>query len=357
MKEPESLDIDIEPGTKQVKQVNLAEYCSRNPISFTTYVVRGKEDGPVLTISAASHGNELAGVECIRRFIKSVDAKSLRGTIIGCPILNPVAYAFNSRNDPHEQIDMNRSFPGDLDGSLTELLAYYFFTNMVSKSDMVIDFHTAAYPDMMLPHVRVRTEKRSQEYKRLVDSFGADMVWFGKPHPGMLQVQADKIGIPAIGVELGAASLIKDDYIEVGTEGIENVLIVHDMLPGVAEIPDLHLQLHLAHDQIWQRSSTGGLFVAEVQPGDYVHRGQLLGWINDLLDFESQEIRAEVDGLVVGRRMHPLVRSGSRLFVIFPYDVKTGSEEHQQIVKVKQLPHSIHRSNRILKRIGNMKSG
>jgi len=342
----ELFDLDIKPGTKKVMNVKLAEFSSRNPINFTTFVVRGKQDGPTLTISAASHGNELAGVECIRRFVSKIDPGRLKGRILACPILNPVAYAFNKNFDPQEQIDMNRSFPGDPEGSLTEKLAHYFFTNMVSISDMVIDFHTAAYPDVLLPHLRVRIDERSDEYKRLVDSFGADMVWFGKPHQGMLQVQAARAGIPAIAVELGAASSIKEDFIKVGIEGIENVLSVHGMLPDVAEIPDR--QLHIYHDQFWQRSKIGGLFVAESDVGDYVRRGQLLGWVNDPTGFDSEEVRAEVDGLVVGRRIHPLVRSGSRLFVIFPYDARTTEEGHQQIVKVGQLPHSIHRPNRIL---------
>ena len=193
MNQLEATDINIEPGTKKVIHANLAEFSTGNPIKFTTFIVRGKQDGPTLTISAASHGNELAGVECIRRFISKVNANQLKGTVIGYPVLNPVAYAFDSRYDPQDQVDMNRSFPGDPKGSLTEMLAHYFFSNLVSISDMVIDFHTAAYPDILLPHVRVRVEKRSDEYKRLIDSFGADMVWFGKPHQGMLQIQAEKI--------------------------------------------------------------------------------------------------------------------------------------------------------------------
>jgi predicted deacylase len=336
----------IKPGSKIIKKFKVAENADRSPLEIPIIIIKGNVDGPVLLLNAATHGNELIGVEVIRRVMEKYTPKDLKGTIVGVPIVNVPAYNVSQRSDPLDQKDMNREFPGDPDGSITQQLAHFFYSNIAKEADYIIDFHSAEYPDVMLPHIRVRTDENSDESQLLACAFSTEIIWEGKGDPGMLQVCAASDGKAIITVEIGAASGLEEEGIEAGVGGVENVMTMLGMIKGTAKILDY--QIYIKSSEKWQRSPHGGIFRPFVKLGDIIEKKQILGEIADPFNLKTEKIRAESSGLIAGIKTSPVVRTGTRLFFLLP--PKEGQSEIE-LKKVPKLPNSKKVKNRILEAI------
>lgn len=339
----------IKPGSKIIKKFKVAENADRSSLNLPVIVVKGKEEGPVLLLNAATHGNELIGVEVIRRVLEKLTPKDLNGTVIGVPIVNLPAYNVGQRSDPLDQKDMNREFPGDPAGSITQQLAHFFYSNIVKGAEYIIDFHSAEYPDVMLPHTRIRTKETSEESKLLARAFSTEIIWEGEGEPGMLQVCAayDKKAI--ITVEIGAASGLEEEGIEAGIRGVKNVMTVLGMIKGTAEVLDY--QIYVKSSEKWERSPHGGIFRSFVELGDIIEEGQELGEIADPFNLKIEKIRADSGGLVAGIKISPVVRTGSRLFFLLPPKEAEKEAGEINLIKVPRLPHSRFVKNKILESI------
>lgn len=339
----------IKPGSKVIKKFKIAENADRSPLKLPLIIIKGKEDGPVLLLNAAVHGNELIGVEIIRRLMKKLGPKDIKGTLIGVPIVNIPAYNIGHRMDPLDKKDMNREFPGDPAGSITQQLAHFFYTEIVELADYIIDFHSAEYPDVMLPHIRVRSTDSTGRSKLLSRAYSTEIIWEGEEINGMLQVCAIRAGKAAITVEIGAAGALVEEDIEAGMKGIKNVMMVLGMLEGTADV--LNYQIHIKSDEQWKRSPHGGIFRPFVKLGDIVKKGQVLGEIADPFNLKVDQIKAESSGLVAGVKISPVVRTGTRLFFLLPpREVKKWIEEIT-LVKVPELPNSRHVENQLLQKV------
>ncbi len=339
----------IKPGSKIIKKFKVAENADRSPLSIPIIIIKGNVDGPVLLLNAATHGNELIGVEVIRRVLAKFTPKDVKGTIVGVPIVNVPAYNVGQRSDPLDQKDMNREFPGDPDGSITQQLAHFFYSNIAMEADYIIDFHSAEYPDVMLPHVRVRTQENSDESKLLVQAFSTEIIWEGKGEPGMLQVCAAREGKAIITVEIGAASGLEEEGIEAGVRGVTNVMTILGMTKGTAEVLDY--QIYVKSSEKWQRSPHGGIFRPFVKLGEIIERGQELGEIADPFNLKVEKIRAEASGLIAGIKISPVVRTGTRLFFLLPPKEPGRGVNEINLKKIPKLPNSKKVKNRILKSI------
>jgi predicted deacylase len=339
----------IKPGSKVIKKFKIAENADRSSLKLPMIIIKGKEEGPVLLLNAAVHGNELIGVEIIRRFMEKLGPKDIKGTLIGVPIVNIPAYNSGQRMDPLDQKDMNREFPGHPHGSIIQRLAHFFYTEIVMLADYIIDFHSAEYPDIMLPHIRVRTKDPTGKSQLLCQAYSPEIVWEGEEVKGMLQVCAVKAGKAAITVEIGAASVLEEKEVEAGIKGIKNVMTVLGMLGGTADILDY--QIYIKSNEQWRRSPHGGIFRPFVELGGIVKKGQVLGEIADPFNLKVEQIKAESSGLVAGIKISPVVRTGTRLFFILPpKEVENGLEE-MNLIRVPELPNSRYSENRILQKV------
>jgi predicted deacylase len=336
----------IKHGSKIIKKFKVAENADRSPLEIPVIIIKGNEDGPVLLLNAATHGNELIGVEVIRRVMEKFTPKDLKGTIVGVPIVNVPAYNVGQRSDPLDKKDMNREFPGDPDGSITQQLAYFFYSNIVKEADYIIDFHSAEYPDVMLPHIRVRTNENSKESKLLAQAFSTEIIWEGKGERGMLQVCAASDGKAIITVEIGAASGLEEAGIEAGVGGVENVMTILGITKGTAEIHDY--QIYVKSSEKWQRSPHGGIFRPFVKLGDIIEKGHVLGEIADPFNLKIDKIKAESSGLIAGMKTSPVVRTGTRLFFLLP---PKEEESEIDLKKVPKLPNSRRVKNKMLEAI------
>jgi predicted deacylase len=340
----------VKKGSKVVKSIKVAEHADKRPVELPLFIIRGFDDGPTLLLNAAVHGNELNGVEIVRKVVANISPEEIKGTLIGIPIVNIMAYAAGLRWDPLDPKDMNRVFPGDRNGSLTEQAAYTFFNKVVKNSDYIIDFHSAEFPEVFLPHARVRKKDRSGRSMEMINAFGTEIVWEKKGPEGMLQVNAIKRRIPTITIEIGAGANVDKKGIKIGVKGVYNVMRVLGMIAGKARVPDR--QIIIRKRRSWLRSPVGGIFESVVKLGDIVKHGESIGKILDPLSYEEMEISSPVNGIVAGLRNHPVVRTGTRLFFLLEYKLGESCDiDPNHLIEVPKLPNSIYRKNRLLEKI------
>ncbi len=222
-------NVEIKKGSRVTVNIELPKLYN-TPTPLPVRVIRGKKDGPVVFISAAIHGDELNGVEIIRRFRKLNILEKLKGTLLLVPIVNVYGIMTLSRYLPDRR-DLNRSFPGSEKGSLAGRVAKAFFDEIVLKCDLGIDLHTASIHKSNLPQVRTNTDN---EYTfRLAKAFGAPVVLHSELRDGSLRAVAQEKGVPILLYEAGEALRFDENSIRIGVQGLVNVLRENGMLPNV----------------------------------------------------------------------------------------------------------------------------
>ena len=201
----ENLVIDgqtIKPGERKKIFLRIAALYDYTDISIPIEVIRGKVDGPILFISAAIHGDEINGVEIVKRVLKRVSIDKLKGTLIAIPIVNVFGFNNLSRYLPDRR-DLNRSFPGQKNGSLASRLASIFMKEIVHKCTHGIDLHTGAVHRTNLPQIRACLDDAAT--KTLAKSFGVPVVIDSTLRDGSLREAARRKGIPMLLFEGGEA--------------------------------------------------------------------------------------------------------------------------------------------------------
>ena len=221
--------IDIPKGTSLTVNLELPKLYN-TPTQLPVRVIRGKRSGPVIFVSAAIHGDELNGIEIVRRLRKLEILKKIKGTLILVPIVNVYGIMTLSRYLPDRR-DLNRSFPGNSKGSLSSRVAKIFFDEIVSKCDLGIDLHTASIHKSNLPQVRTNIDN---EYTfTLAKAFQAPVILHSELRDGSLRSVAQEKGIPILLYEAGEALKFDETSIRIGVHGIINVLRSNGMLPKV----------------------------------------------------------------------------------------------------------------------------
>ena len=306
----------------------------------------GVHDGPTLLLNAAVHGNEVVGVEVLRTIVDRIDPGALSGNLIAVPIVNPMAFNSGQRWDPYDNLDMNRIFPGDPDGTMTERIAHRFFTVFAKNADYILDLHSAEFPDELIPHIRIRVDSPSKKYLNLVASTGINAVWVGPSLKGMLQTEAYREGIPTSTIEIGAAGIITGTNVDIGTNAVMNAMHVLGMIEGEANIPD-H-QIILASNESWVRSPIGGIFKPIIRLGQFVRAGDNIGDIIDPTSYETHDLIAPFPGIVTGMTHQPIVRSGTRLCMLVDFD---RGDPTRHLKQTPKLPNTAYHPNAYLERL------
>ncbi|RXJ54496.1 succinylglutamate desuccinylase [Candidatus Marinarcus aquaticus] len=275
-------------------------------------VIRGKKDGPTVFISAAIHGDELNGIEIIRRIRKLKILSRLKGTLILVPIVNVYGIMTLSRYLPDRR-DLNRSFPGSTRGSLASRVAKIFFDEIVSKCDLGIDLHTASIHKSNLP--QVRTNLNNEYTFNLAKAFEAPVVLHSELRDGSLRAVAQDRGIPILLYEAGEALRFDETSIRIGVKGIINVLRENGMLPKVQEKKRQRIPVVTRSSQ-WIRASESGMIRTIKALGDTVQKDEIIAYIDEPLDNNTYEIRSVFDGIIIGKSEIPLVQEGDAVFHI-----------------------------------------
>lgn len=304
----------IAPGERRSIELPIATLYNSAPVSLPVVVHRGREPGPTLFVSAALHGDEIIGVEIIRRLLKLPLLAQLAGTLLAVPVVNVMAFLHQSRYLPDRR-DLNRSFPGSETGSLAARLAHVFLREVVERSDYGIDLHTGAIHRPNLP--QIRADLRNPVNLRLAQAFGAPLFLNSKPAAGTLRETTTKRDIPVILYESGEALRFDETAIRIGVQGVLNVMREVGMLPPLPDPAQRRgPQPVLAQKSRWARSPASGILRAQVALGDHVAAGQTLGIVGDPFGGNDVAIVAPHEGLVIGRLSLPLVHEGDAVFHI-----------------------------------------
>lgn len=282
------------------------------PAQLPIRVIRGKKAGPVVFISAAIHGDELNGIEIIRRFQKLSILKRLKGTLILVPMVNIYGVMNLSRYLPDRR-DLNRSFPGNAKGSLAGRVAKVFFDEVVSKCDLGIDLHTASIHKSNLP--QLRTDIENPYTFNLAKAFGAPVVLHSELREGSLRAVAQKKDIPVLLYEAGEALRFDEKSIRIGVKGLVNVLRENEMLPQSSTKKLTKIPI-VAKSSRWIRSPESGMLRTIKGLGDTVSQGDTIAYIDEPFDDSVYEIIAPFDGIIIGKSEIPLAQEGDAIFHI-----------------------------------------
>jgi len=317
----------IKPGTLEVVNIPLPGLHSKTSVNMPVHVVHGKRAGPVLFISAAVHGDEINGVEVIRRILSMRSIRHIKGTLIAVPVVNVFGFDSHSRYLPDRR-DLNRCFPGREEGSLASRLAHTFMSEVVERSDFGIDLHTAAIHRDNFP--QIRADINHEQLNLLSRAFGSPVLLHSAPPEGALRHAACQVDVPVMVYEAGEALRFDEVAIRVAVRGIINVMRALDMLPKnrVKKIkPSV-----LLRSSSWVRANKSGILRAQAALGEMICKGDVLGHISDPAGNVDEVIRSPANGIVIGRTNIPLVYEGEALFHIGISSQHSLLEKHLDIL-------------------------
>lgn len=307
----------FKPGTRTTIELPVGRLYTHTPMTMPVHVVKGKKSGPRLFISAAIHGDEINGVEIIRRLLRLPALKRLKGTIIAVPIVNTYGLINHSRYLPDRR-DLNRSFPGTEKGSLAARLAYLFMNEIVSQSTHGIDLHTGALHRDNLPQIRANLD--DEETNNLASAFNVPVIISSNLRDGSLREAAAEYGIPMLLYEAGEALRFDEVSIRAGVKGIVNVMRTLEMLPPSKRKLKKHIDPVVARSSSWVRASDSGILRAMIPLGSRVKNGTLLGVVADPFGETETQVTSTYNGIVIGRTNLPLVNEGDALYHIARFE-------------------------------------
>lgn len=316
--QPLTIDgITFARGTKSTVELPVGRLYTHAPMTMPVHVIRGKKSGPRLFICAAVHGDEINGVEIIRRLLKLPSLKRLKGTIIAVPIVNVHGLINHSRYLPDRR-DLNRSFPGSEKGSIAARLAHLLMTEIVSQSTHGIDLHTGAVHRSNLPQIRANLD--DEETDKLARAFNVPVIISANLRDGSLREAAATHGIPMLLYEAGEALRFDEVSIRAGVKGIVNVMRTLEMLPPSRNKSKKAFDPMVARSSSWVRAPDSGMLRTMVPLGSWVKKETLLGMVSDPFGETETPVISTYTGIVIGRTNLPLVNEGDALFHIARFE-------------------------------------
>src|SRR5210317_176962 len=302
------LGSEIAPGSSQRLAWSATELFEGVPVSTPVLVVNGSLPGPNLCLTAAVHGDELNGIEMVRRVLHDIDPQKLSGAVIGVPIVNVQGFRRGSRYLPDRR-DLNRYFPGNPNGSAAARIAHALFTNVIAHCDALVDLHTGSFERANLP--QIRADLRNPDVVTLTLGFGSMVVLHSEPTVGTLRYAATSAGIPAVTVEAGGPSQLELAEVKHGVKGLETLLTTLDMVKKMRLWGDPE---PVYYRSSWVRADNGGILLADVSLGSTVRKGDLLGTITDPMNNARSELRSPYSGRIIGMARNQVVMPGFAAF-------------------------------------------
>ncbi|MBF0584756.1 MAG: succinylglutamate desuccinylase/aspartoacylase family protein [Magnetococcales bacterium] len=302
----------IKPGESCRVDMPISLLSNHIPVHLPVHILHGRRPGPVLFLSGVVHGDEIIGVEIIRRVRRLKILQHLRGTLFCIPIVNAHGFIARTRYLPDRR-DLNRSFPGSATGSMAAQLANLFVQEVIARSHYGIDIHSATVHRRNLPQIRIIPGDESLQ--KLARAFRAPLVIEAPLRPGSMREAASNMGVKMMLFEAGEGLRLDDWSVRVGVRGILGVMRSLGMIPP-AEKQTEHRQLEplFASKSHWVRAPMSGLLQTTRTIGHFVEVAERMGLISDPIGDTSMEVRATHSGLIIGRAELPVVNQGDALF-------------------------------------------
>jgi predicted deacylase len=313
-------NIKVEKGERKQIEIVVSKLYDQTDITIPVEVIRGLEDGPSMFISGAIHGDEINGVESIKRVLAHKKVlSSIKGTLIAVPIVNVFGFNRNVRYLPDRR-DLNRTFPGTKGGSLASRIAHIFMSEIVMKCQYGIDLHTGSAHRFNLPQIRGYLD--NPEVERLAKAFGVPVILNSNLRDGSLREAAFERGINILLFEGGEALRYDEGIIRAAERGIFAVMCAIGMLEEKhvkSKLPK-EVEVFRAGASHWVRAPNSGSLQIKKRIGHRVVKDQVLGIISDPFGTEKIHVRAKRTGIIIGITMMPLVSNGDALFHIATFE-------------------------------------
>jgi len=306
----ELLGVTIPPGTSQRLMWSASQIFEGVSSETPVLVVNGRDEGPALCLTAAIHGDELNGIEMVRRVLHDLDPDKVNGTIIGIPIVNLQGFRRGSRYLPDRR-DLNRYFPGNPEGSSASRIAHSLFDSIIRHCDALVDLHTGSFYRTNMP--QLRADLRYDEIKELTQGFGGIAVLHSEAAVGTLRRAATDAGIPAITLEAGEPLRLQSAKVSQGVTGIFTLL---DTLDIVNRVHFLSPPEPIYYQSTWIRADDGGILFSVVRLGQAIETGDVLGTVTDPITNEQNLIYSPAKGRVLGMALNQVVQPGFAAFRI-----------------------------------------
>nr|WP_280178105.1 M14 family metallopeptidase [Rhizobium anhuiense] len=284
--------------------------------------IRGDRDGPRLCISAGVHVNEVAAIEAAVRLQKLFDPRKIQGSVSIIPLVNqPALYKYSEYVCPLDGKNINFSFPGDPNGSFSEILCDAIMNEWCVGADCYVDMHGGDLRENVSKFTifqHTDDPVLDERARRMAMCFDAELV-VGLPvahipKPGRPPTGFASKNRLAIMSEAGANGLVDEASVQFHVDGVLNVA----RALGILDTPSTEFQRARVpcDDYIWVACPTDGEFYSEVEPGDRIHKDQRLGTICDLFGETVAEIAAPETGFLLWRITHPSIPNGSPVLAI-----------------------------------------
>ncbi len=317
----------VQPGERATIDLPIARLYTHTQMTLPVHVIHGKKDGPILFVSAAIHGDEINGVEIVRRLLKLKLLKDLKGTLIAIPIVNVYGFINQSRYLPDRR-DLNRSFPGSYSGSLASHLAKIFMDEIVAKCSHGIDIHSGSSHRTNLPQIRATLD--NAEVERLAMAFGAPVIVNARLRDNSLREAVIDKGIPMLLFEGGESLRFNEHPIAIGLRGVVSVMRELAMLPKKAR--KRSSQPVVVKSTSWVRANKSGIIHSAVPLGSVVKKNQTMACIIDPIGDNEEKLLAPFEGIVIGCLKLPLVHKGDAIFHLASAQSRQELEEISDMV-------------------------
>lgn len=333
-------DDAVQPGERRRVDLPVGRLYTHTEMAMPVDVLHGRRDGPRLFLSAALHGDEINGIEIIRRVLERLDASRLSGTLLAVPIINVFGFVYQSRYLPDRR-DLNRSFPGSERGSLASRVAHLFLTHIMDPCTHGIDLHTAAPPRINLPQVRCNLE--DAELQRMAKAFAAPVVMHGKAPTGSLRGTANRRGLPVLLYEAGEPLRFNEDAIRVGVDGVLRVMRELGMMrekKGRRRTASVECER-----SSWVRARQSGILHTHVKLGERVEKGQELGSIADPFGDSALSVSSPHSGLIIGMTVNPQVHRGDGIIHVAAAKRSAAVDRHISQIQSDNQPPALKKAS------------
>lgn len=301
--------LTVAPGDRAHGLIPVGTSTYGVKIGIPLIVLNGAQAGPVLCVDAGVHGDEYDGQEAVRRVLAGIDPASLRGTIVGIPCMNTPAFEAAARAGSLDQLNLNRIFPGDADGSYSQRLAAAFVEHVVPAIDALVDLHTGGAYGEIAPLVILQGGYEDLAAD-LALAAGHELVWKGGTWGGTVRHPTLAAGKPAITIEVGGGTY-REDNVTRHMDSIRNILRRLGMINGEATLRDAYT----AVSGTFARAGSGGFFVSHAEPGEACKEGDTIATIVDHYGQPLEDVLAPQDGIVLWVRRIRTVRPGDEVVI------------------------------------------
>ena len=274
-------------------------------------LICGRETGKTITVSAGVHSREYIGIEALIRLAQELTPENVQGTILLLHCCNYDGFLSRSADVvPHDGKNLNREFPGTIDGTQTQKLAAFLETEIIRNTDYLVDLHSGGFCENLIPHAYYHGAAKPEICAascRMARWTGAKYLVRSEARNGFYS-HAGQCGVPAIILERGGCGLLLEDEVLADIADVKNILRGLEFLKDAPAISYSHTMVQNGR---YLDAPASGCWYPRKKPGDQIQKGELLGEIRNIFSEPLCRIHAETDGVVLYQTVSLGIEAGA----------------------------------------------